>query len=234
VEYPYSLDHSPVLFQLDYGYKPVDYPYKLNPALMKEVSFDALVWDVWNNKDIFEVVGAQHVLTIKLKNRKHWVKEWTKIRKANELFSLENIEAEIIDLNIHSIDLDYAIDSDPCLKTLELERNKMLLADEERWHQKSWATWIKCGDKNSKFFHRFASFRRNKKHPWEVMDEMEWVHKGHEAIKAETLRYFSSFYKEVEHNIYEDQIVAVLLYPRIVTEEDVITLENLCIVEEVS
>jgi hypothetical protein len=60
-----------------------------------------------------------------------------------------------------------------------------LLADEELWHQKSRETWILSGDKNTKFFHRFASFRRNKKHLWEVKDEFEQVHTGQEAIKAE-------------------------------------------------
>jgi hypothetical protein len=109
----------------------------------------------------------------------------------------------------------------------------LLLADEERWRQKSRATWIQCGDKNTKFFHRFASFRRNKKHLWEVKDESDRVHTGQEAIKAEALRFFRSFYKDSAQNMIEDQIASVRLYPRMVSVEDVLILEKPCTIEEV-
>jgi hypothetical protein len=54
---------------------------------------------------------------------------------------------------------------------LEADRKKLLLAEEERWRHKSRAIWIKSGDKNTKLFHRFASYRRNKKYIWEIKDD---------------------------------------------------------------
>jgi hypothetical protein len=63
---------------------------------------------------------------------------------------------------------------------------------------------------------------------------MDRVHKGQEAIKIEAVRYFSNFYKESEHNSCEDQIAIVRLYPRIVTEEEVNTLESPCTTEEIN
>jgi hypothetical protein len=68
---------------------------------------------------------------------------------------------------------------------------------------------------------------------WEVSNELDQVHSGQEAIKSEVMRYFSSFYKETEHNRIEEHIVAVRLYPRIVSAEDVTTLEKPCTVEEI-
>jgi hypothetical protein len=41
--------------------------------------------------------------------------------------------------------------------TLEPERKKLMLDEEESWRQKSRAIWIKFGDKNTNFFHHFAS-----------------------------------------------------------------------------
>jgi hypothetical protein len=63
------------------------------------------------------------------------------------------------------------------LSTLEADRKKLLLAEEEMWRQKSRAIWIKSGDKNTKFFHHFASYRRNKKHIWEVKDQNNLCYK---------------------------------------------------------
>jgi hypothetical protein len=39
------------------------------------------------------------------------------------------------------------------------------------------------GDKNTNFFHGFASFRRNKKHLWEVKDDYDHVHTGRRLLR---------------------------------------------------
>jgi hypothetical protein len=81
------------------------------------------------------------------------------------------------------------------------------------------------GDKNTKFFHKYASYRRNKKHIWEVKDESDHVFIGQEDIKGEALRHFNTFYKE-SHLSIVDQIEAVRLYPRLTTVEEVQALEK--------
>jgi hypothetical protein len=57
------------------------------------------------------------------------------------------------------------------------------LEEEESWRQKSRAMWIKNGEKNTKFFHNFASYRRNKKCLWEIRDDIGNVHTSQEEIK---------------------------------------------------
>jgi hypothetical protein len=81
------------------------------------------------------------------------------------------------------------------------------------------------GDKNTKFFHKYASYRRNKKHIWEVKDESDQVFIGQEAIKGEAVRHFSTFFKESQLSIV-DQIEAVRLYPILTTYEEVNALEK--------
>jgi hypothetical protein len=107
------------------------------------------------------------------------------------------------------------------------------LEEEERWWQKSRAIWITSGDKNTKFFHRFTSFRRNKKHIWEIEDEAGKLHSDKEAIKDEAINYFKSFYQDTRTNNIGDQVSTVRLFPRMVLEEEVLNLENPCSREEI-
>jgi hypothetical protein len=108
-----------------------------------------------------------------------------------------------------------------------------LLEEEERWRQKSRAIWITSGDKNTKFFHRFASFRRNKKHIWEIEDEAGQDPFDKEAIKDEAINYFKSFYQDTGTNNIGDQVATVRLFPRMVMEEEVLNLEKPCSREEI-
>ena len=113
------------------------------------------------------------------------VKNWLAIKKKKELTLYIHLEEEIAQLTkqyLHS-DLDHDLRTQ--LKELEAERNKLLLDEEGRWQLKSRAIWIKCGDRNTNFFHLFASYRRNKKHLWEIKDGMGRVHYGQEALKTE-------------------------------------------------
>jgi hypothetical protein len=126
-----------------------------------------------------------------------------------------------------------SIELDLRLKTLEVEHNKYLLAEEELWHQRSRAIWIKSGDKNTKKNHQFASHRRNNKHIWEIKDENGMVHTGQEALKKEATIFFNSFFEDTGQNTIEDQVATIRLYPRLVTEEDVISLEKPCTREEI-
>jgi hypothetical protein len=80
---------------------------------------------------------------------------------------------------------------DQTVYNLEAERKKLLLAEEEQWRQKSRAIWIKSGDKNTKFFHRFASYRRNKKFIWEINDGTGVLHTGQQAIKVEAVIFLN-------------------------------------------
>jgi hypothetical protein len=79
---------------------------------------------------------------------------------------------------------------DLSLKELEQERNTLLKEIEEQWRQRSRAIWIQSGDLNTKFFHNFASFRRNHKYVWEIQDEEGLVYRGQENIKEATVKTF--------------------------------------------
>ena len=58
------------------------------------------------------------------------------------------------------------------VKMLELESKiDAILKKEETMRLKSRALWIEVGDKNTHFFHRFASYHRNQNTIWEIKKE---------------------------------------------------------------
>jgi hypothetical protein len=48
VELPFISDHAPMIFQLDYDIKSVHFPFKFNPKLLYDDSFDKLVQEEWS------------------------------------------------------------------------------------------------------------------------------------------------------------------------------------------
>jgi hypothetical protein len=105
----------------------------------------------------------------------------TKMQKLSKLKKLEEDLKPHIQVNSGGV---RSFAKEKHIKLLEEERNILLVAEEELWRQHSRALWIKSGDQNTKFFHQFASFRRNHKHIWEVIDEYGKVHFGQEALKT--------------------------------------------------
>jgi hypothetical protein len=92
---------------------------------------------------------------------------------------------------------------------LESECNQLLLIDEEHWRQKSRAIWLKSGDRNTKFFHKFASAKRNQKHIWEIWDELGQEHRGQEALKVGANKYFKNlFSKDFDISFVEQMALA--------------------------
>ena len=74
---------------------------------------------------------------------------------------------------------------------------------------KSQELWIKNGDKNTKYFQQYVSFRRNKKYLYEILDDWGQSNLGHEAIKTKSLRYLRCFYQELVDNKIVEQIEAI-------------------------
>ncbi|RVW24904.1 putative ribonuclease H protein [Vitis vinifera] len=65
---------------------------------------------------------------------------------------------------------------------------------EIHWRQKVRVKWVKEGDCNSKFYHKVANGRRNRKYIKELENEMGLVLKNAESITEEILLYFEKLY----------------------------------------
>jgi len=88
--------------------------------------------------------------------------------------------------------------------------------------------WLKCGDKNTKFFHNFSSYRRNTNQIWEICDEQGQLHNGLEAIKFEAVKFFKSFYEKGDQDHIVDQVNTTGLFSPLVCDEEMELLDRPC------
>ncbi|RVW78846.1 Transposon TX1 uncharacterized 149 kDa protein [Vitis vinifera] len=74
------------------------------------------------------------------------------------------------------------------------ELEELILREEIHWRQKARVKWVKEGDCNSKFFHKVANGRRNRKFIKVLENERGLVLDNSDSIKEEILRYFEKLY----------------------------------------
>jgi hypothetical protein len=90
------------------------------------------------------------------------------------------------------------------LRRLEVERNALLLQEENKWRLRSRATWLASGDCNTKFFHNFASHNQSQKIIWDIKGEDGDPVNEDSLLKKEVVTYYKNFYKEsICHNTAE-------------------------------
>lgn len=59
---------------------------------------------------------------------------------------------------------------------LKDEFHRLLRMEEISWHKKSRMTWLKEGDRNTKFFHKIATWRHSNNSMYRLKEKGEWVH----------------------------------------------------------
>ena len=74
------------------------------------------------------------------------------------------------------------------------ELEELILREEIHWRQKARVKWVKEGDCNSKFFHKMANGRQNRKFIKVLENERGLVLNNSKSIIEEILLYFEKLY----------------------------------------
>jgi hypothetical protein len=220
VEFPYISDHAPVLLQLVVQPAFKAFPFKFNDQWLGEKEYTDLVFKVWTDPVFLTERGKQKRIIWKLQVLKKESRIWNYDSKKKTKEKMLEIEAGITE-NIKSLLEDHSdLDSEAALRALESERNGILRKEEELWRLRSRALWLSCGDKNTKYFHKIASYNRIKNHIWEIKNEAGELVSDQKSIKSEVVRYFKHLYREPTSSFIADQCKLVELFPKMINEEE--------------
>eukprot|EP00253_Pinus_taeda_P034108 PITA_34108 len=100
------------------------------------------------------------------------VKRWQRERSASNRMDLKDIDKNLEYLSTHFKQPFMFSCIRKKIWDLEKRKQKILAMEEATWRLKSRALWLREGDKNTKFFHRFANKRREVNTIWEIKDEV--------------------------------------------------------------
>ena len=84
------------------------------------------------------------------------------------------------------------------MKELEKKKEKLLAIEEKELRLKSRALWLEARDKNSKFFHNYATHRRNINTICEIKNQEGRLVKTFEENADAGVSFFQNIFKEPE------------------------------------
>ena len=164
----YISDHRPIkLFWCNADIK-VGFPIKFNRVWLKDRGFESLIRTHWlERRDIEEGLTLTERFINRLRNLKAVVKTWERKKKASLRMELIEIEETLKPLHSQMATHSLSVEVREWIHAFKLKKKKILQVREMTWRLKSQATWIREGDKNTKFFHRFANHRRKLNIIWQ-------------------------------------------------------------------
>lgn len=135
-------------------------PFKFNSTWLKDNSYICLVTDFWKAHPLANERNITNGFIDNLKELKKLSNIWAHNKRVQEEQNIRDNELEIVDMEDECEGLFLTNDHRDKLTTLITKRGNILKERKETWRLRSRAIWLKEGDDNSKFFHKFVNGRK--------------------------------------------------------------------------
>ncbi|WMV20737.1 hypothetical protein MTR67_014122 [Solanum verrucosum] len=227
-------DHNPILLTCGDDNFKKSY-FKFAKWWLNVEGFKEKVQEWWCS---FIISGTpDYILATKLSMLKAKLKEWSKEHKVNRKARKSHILDQIGSLETLQESRPLNDDEQLVKVHLAMEYEEVARNEEIFWRQKSRVQWIKCGDKNTKFFHRTAHKRLNTIDSLLINGELS---SDPVAIKGSIVDFYQDLYKESENwrpylNLYEVQGISTEErnnLERAFEEEEVLAGIKMCAAEK--
>lgn len=192
-----------------------------------------MVRETWAHSPQQVGSSLQSSLGLKLAHLRDAVIKWDKLKKSHNIEQLACIESEIQCISASLDDSLFYEEHKIKVAALEAKRSFLLHQLEESWRQKSKAIWLKAGDNNTCFFHKYANQRRLRNSIWDLQDSHQEVISGSVALKKTAIEHFNKIYSTDSAISIESQLDTIKHFPRYFSEEDYVEVGKLVTKEEV-
>lgn len=183
-------DHKAVILQLDFNVSFNHYPFKFNPIWLGDSNFCDLVRKEWLKASLLVQHSPLSILSKKMALVKEVVITCKFVKNKENRESLALIDLEIQRIS-NRCDQDlFSVDRKEYMISLEMKKKDILAQLEETWRQKRRAIWLQSGDKNTRFFHRFAYQRRLTNAIWDICDGQDGIICEQKSLNNALVRHF--------------------------------------------
>uniref|UniRef100_A0A2N9J6S4 Reverse transcriptase domain-containing protein n=1 Tax=Fagus sylvatica TaxID=28930 RepID=A0A2N9J6S4_FAGSY len=185
-------DHFPVLLdcgRLIGGKRP----FRFEKMWLKAEGFVDRVRGWWNSYSFSG--SASFIMANKLKALKADLKQWNSQEFGNVMVKLQGVLHEIQRLEAIAENRALSEEEKAEKSNLRIEWEKLSLMEEISWRQKSRVTWLKEGDKNTKYFHSVANSHRRNNSIRQISIDGE-LSSNQADIKAHICSFYRNLYTE--------------------------------------
>jgi hypothetical protein len=150
-------DHFPILLSCGFLQRR-QCPFRFETMWLKSEGFHDKVHQWWNS---YLFTGSlSYILVQKLKSLKVDLRRWNKETFGDVNVRKHDLQAQIQDFDFLEETRPLTVEEGVAKDHLKADFENVLLLEEIKWRQTSRATWLREGDKNTKFFHRVANSNR--------------------------------------------------------------------------
>ncbi len=184
-------DHCPLWLSLNANitrYSSPRRPFRFEEIWLTDLRCRDVVNEAWNHDVRVESMAMVHN---KIRNCRKLLRSWSKDHFSNVTRELNKKKAwlkEAESLSRRGGDHSRA-------KALKQEVTLLYGREETMWRQRARTKWLRCGDRNTRFFHQSATQRRRHNFIESLQDKNGVVQSGDIDVAAIFMQYFQDLFK---------------------------------------
>lgn len=143
-------------------------------------------------------------VAVKLRKVMSSLREWS-------IKVFDSVSKELKDLRqkVEALLLDPSADHSDEISTIYRRMDELLYREEMMWLQRSRISWLKEGDRNTKYFHRHAAWRAKKNKIIRLKDEDSKYVENKEQLEQMATAFFQKLYTK-DHSVTPAEVVDLL------------------------
>lgn len=185
-------DHNPILLEHCAAFRGPS-PFKFEEMWFQVLNFFDVVNLEWNRM-CFDG-NPSRIFVLKLKGLKVFFKSWNKDSGLSLKADMERITKSIVELDRLEEERNLYREDRVERERLRKELQVVVCKEESFWRQRSRINWLKEGDRNTNFFHKVASQRRNSNDIYGLLIDDMWT-QDPTQIRSHCELFYTSFFRK--------------------------------------